>query len=357
MGRAFATILIILLALSSASAIPRRSACLKTFTNFSDVAPSKAQVLTARPGTNLGLPTETRIATYNIGLLYQDLSADGFGNWSSPLIARRMRLLGSTIKNLHSDIFVITESGSLRVLEYINRVYLNGEYDILTQPTDGIDERLDVGFLIRKDIGVRKEFRHYNDWQWLDPTVNRPASLFRQGLAMLTLRDVRTGKPLMFLAGLHMKSQRHRYGDPTSHMLRQAQTLALLEMVRDLEDQHRDSKTPVLLAGDFNFDLALDVTQWDRDLLDVLDFDQKPVPNSERSTHIMFGRFNQRFMQQLDGILMGKQGALPVLSARIVRPRAINGGSELLPRNRRERREAASDHFPLVTVLDTAHLR
>jgi hypothetical protein len=356
MGRVFLFVLAIVLAGSSGWG-NSSSQCSQIF----GIGPGRVTVtrqssLGLHPSSR-GLPAKTRLATYNLGLLHTDLQMDAYGQWMSPLVSRRMELLGRTLSAMNSDILVITEAGSARVLRYLNSHHLNNQYFVLAEPLSSADTRLDVAFLIRKTLPVHAEWKGYDGITWDDPAQMSTVSLFRQGLAGLTLSDAETQEKLMIILGIHMKSQRGRHGDPESRILRSAQAQGLLELYAQISIHDHNRGVPVVLAGDFNFDLSGSMdSDWEQQLADVFDLANGSVPQDDRMTHVFFNEKKQQILQQLDGIFMGRSSLLAVLRAETVRPRDNIGKLLPFPRNKGERNNQASDHYPVLTELDTQRL-
>src|SRR5207245_2084966 len=101
-------------------------------------------------------------------------------------------------------------------------------------------------------------------------------------------------RPLMAFLGIHLKSQRDAYMDPRSVYKRTEQAEFILKVRQEIQTKYPG--LPVVISGDFNADLhsAQEFHEfWQEGLLDAFEVAPKPVPKSERITHVYFSMSGQ----------------------------------------------------------------
>lgn len=296
------------------------------------------------------LPESWTLSTYNLALLHAPETDPrrpypSFRHHSD--LPHRVQQLGEMLGRLHTDIFVLNEIGAEWVLHAINRFYLHSMYEVIVPPY--MEGRPDVAFMVQKNLRLRTTSRLLDAISWRDPMAGgRDTSLFRGGLGIL--RIYRDGGDQLdaIVLGVHLKSMRDRSGDPRSETLRAAQRQGLQQLISSLRRQtaRMEFPVPIILAGDFNHDLAEPHPGFEN-LRNVFDLALQGKPNEDHDTHISFSNSGEEVRTQLDGILLSNNSDLAVQRAFVMRELSPTGIPLPWPSSMEERLRRASDHLPV----------
>jgi predicted Rossmann-fold nucleotide-binding protein len=272
-----------------------------------------------------------------------------------------LREEGRIILENDLDILTLAEVEDIQALEDFNTRFLEGKYR--TFLIEGNDERgIDIAFLVKKDMPLEIEQRSHKEETWVDPVLGGgPKPLFSRDLTSLVVRAPGKPQPLFVLFGTHYKSKRDRDGrDPESVIMRTAQVQRTAE-VMDRYRKEFGADVPMMIAGDFNGDVAAEAAY--KPLFDAAgladSFDAAPVPSSseERVTHTYHPRGEPAHYAQMDAVLVSQSLRGAVQSAKVYRYKNPDGTERPIPKTYEERELNPSDHFPLFVTLDFAHIR
>jgi len=309
---------------------------------------------------------ELRFGTYNVENLFQsagryvpDLSHPGKRNKVSPAQPKpkaKQRGVARAILDADLDVVSVEEVENIQALQDFNKAYLGGKYVPLL--LEGNDERgIDIGFLVKNDIPFETELRTNKDELWTDPEGDgRPEKLFSRDLPALIVRAPGRAQPLFVYLGTHYKSKRHRsHSDPLSEKLRRAQVERTVEIIARLRGEFGQD-VPIMLGGDFNGavneEATFDALKGGKaDLTDALDLAQPPLKAIDRVTHTYHPRKGPSVKSQLDAILISRTMRPLVVMARVYRYKGPDGKEKPLPKNKKQRNENPSDHFPLLVTV------
>lgn len=251
------------------------------------------------------------------------------------------------------DIAVLEEVENIAALDkLIDGPPIQGKYMALL--IEGNDPRgIDVGFLVRKDLGIKVQIESHKDMRWMDPVDRKEKQIFSRDLPALILGE--TENPKMIVLGNHAKSKRDRAGDPQSIGLRTAQYEAAAKIVRDYKSSF--PKVGIILAGDFNTDVqeGVEINPIRELLFSAFDVAKDTVPLSDRGTHVYFPPKGPREIHQMDDVRVDESLKESVLSARVGRYQTADGQVLPLPRSFKERDLQPSDHFPVVVDIQIAN--
>jgi hypothetical protein len=276
-------------------------------------------------------------------------------------VAKDPRFLDEMAKlflDANPDFAVLIEIEGEGSLKDFARTYLKDAYRPLL--IHGNDERIDIGFLIKKDLPFDLEVQSHRNVR--DPSSGREAPIFSRDLPLISVRRAgapRESKPLFALAGVHFKSQRDSVDDPRSVKVRAAQVQKALELVDEFH-QHWGNDVPVLFSGDFNSDAgkAPEFAGFrQRGFADAFDLGRTPVPTAQRITHTYHPRGAPVVQSQLDAIKVSAGAQSIVQESRILRYRDEQGKVRPVPETRQQRDQQPSDHFPIAADLDFRALR
>lgn len=319
----------------------------------------------APPATRaLSAVKKLRVGTYNVLNLFQKVGkyerqADGTMRQTSGRVDKEEASRHAQAKAILEedlDVVVLQEVENITALEDFNREHLGGAYRAFL--IEGNDERgIDVAFLIKKDLPFDVEQRSRKGETWKDPALGgREVPLFSRDLTSLVIRAPGREEPLAVLFGTHMKSKRDRPGDPESGLQRAAQAKRTAEILAETKAEFGPG-VPVLIAGDFNGDLASAPELraiFEAGFVDGFDAAPSKTSREDRVTHTYHPQGGAAQAHQMDGVVIDKAWARLVKSARAHRYKDASGKDKPVPRTYDERSRNPSDHFPVVVELDFA---
>lgn len=266
--------------------------------------------------------------------------------------------MARAIKDNHYDILVLEEVENIEALKIFNRDFLNNEYD--SYLIEGNDVRgIDVGFYVKKDLPFFIEHKTHKTETWRDPiNGNKVSTLFSRDLPLMLFKLKKTGKPLFALFGTHFKSKLDRKGDPESRVLRKAQVERASALIKSYQAKW-GKDTPVLIAGDFNGEIAREkeFTSLKKvaALSDSLDLVKPALTKDERVTHTYHPK-DGTIWSQLDAVLVNDAAAELVESGEVYRYKDSQGAPWPLPTSFMETMKNPSDHFPVRIEFNFAEL-
>lgn len=311
---------------------------------------------------------ELKIVSYNIRDLMRDPSKEF--SWD-PALKRHVKQLwpeyngkppwqrkasARVLLDMGPDIIVLQEVEDVAVLGRFNSEYLDDGYNSFL--IDGNDDRkIDIGFLVKKELPFDIEHRTHKNETWNNPLYNgavRP--LFSRDLPALIVRARGKARPLFVLFGTHFKSKRSAPGDPESNKFRKVQVERASGIINGYQREFGPD-IPILLAGDFNGNLhsepAFDSLWKIAGLIDSFDLLARPPPQRERITHIYFPPDGAPAQAgQIDAILVSPSLRGCVKAAEVYRYTDGEGNKMNLPGSYQEREGNPSDHYPVAVTLD-----
>lgn len=310
---------------------------------------------------------EFRVGAYNVLNLFEKVGnhdpapGGGLRRTSDPVSKTEEQLRGAAkaILDTRLDIVALQEVENVAALERFNRDFLGSRYR--TFLIEGNDPRgIDVGFLVKKDLPLELEPRTHKDEEWDDPVLGRRSKVFSRDLPSLVVRKTGEKDPLFVLFGTHMKSLRTRDPrDPQSRVLRRAQG----ERTARILDRYRrefGADVPILVAGDFNGDVATDpaiAAVKAGGLTDTFDLQPKTLPAPKRITHTYHPRDGPTEAKQVDAVLASEAFRGAVIGSKVYRYRDEQGRIKPIPRTYEERSRNPSDHFLVVLRLSLKRVR
>lgn len=242
------------------------------------------------------------------------------------------------------------EIGSVKVLQDYDQEFLGNQYEEFS--IEGNDPRgVDVGLLLRKDLPLDIEVHSHKN------LVNDATGdlVFSRDLPVYILREKGNEKPLLVVFGTHFKSQRSTDGDPLGFRKRSQQVVAATQLIGDYEKMFPG--TPIILTGDFNNDIRRApefAPLKTAGMVDSFDIASDTTPPQARGTHYYFPRSGPSSVNQLDAIMLNQTAAqkLIVKSAKVLAHIDPQGKAYPPPKTYGERETRASDHLPILTVID-----
>lgn len=242
------------------------------------------------------------------------------------------------------------EVGSVKVLRDYDQEFLGNQYEEFS--IEGNDPRgVDVGLLLRKDLPLDIEVHSHKNLT--DDSTG--ALVFSRDLPVFILREKGVDKPLMLVFGTHFKSQRSTDGDPLGFKKRSMQVRAASQLIADYEKLYPG--VPVILTGDFNNDVRRSPEFGplrNIGLVDSFDVAKDTTPLQSRGTHFYFPRSGPSSVNQLDAIMLNQAAVqkLKIKSAKVLSHIDPQGNLYPPPKSYGERETRASDHLPILTVID-----
>ena len=290
---------------------------------------------------------------------------------------RKTLELGAIFKDIDADIFMLCEVGGSESLNNFNHLFLDSKYS--TALVEGNSDRnIDVGFLIRKNLGFYFDLQSNKDRpinylypheraeldaHFLDRDEKPPASLkFSRDAAELRLFTREVDKPFLMILLTHLKSRLDPERiDPQGFERRQAELLTLLEIQKEM--RQKNPETPLIVAGDFNGHAGLpkpdpefETLYVKTDLRDILELSETPL--AERATYYQLRNNYKAEGRQIDFCFLSKpaQSLLKKSSPHVYRFRDEYGLKIGIPNTLEAKLNLPSDHYPLVFELENFKL-
>jgi endonuclease/exonuclease/phosphatase family metal-dependent hydrolase len=308
-----------------------------------------------------------RICEYNVENLFismdyyegedlRELSEERWANAALPQLKDRQKPLkriwgvAAAIQDITPDITMLIEVGGLESLENLNRHFLDDIYDV--HFVAGNARRgIDLGFLVRKDLGYRVETRSNRDFPVEVATwTGKKIEHFSRDVAELRLTD-ESGALRLILLLTHLKSQISTDTDIRGKDTRTAEAFALGELYQ--RRRAENPGVPVIVGGDLNADIeSLELEPLRH--TDLVDFhDVRQTPRDKRTTLVHFDYSGSPAPLVFDYLLVS-----PDLETRVVRDdsyvyryKNYYGEPDPLPETRPQRWQMPSDHYPVVLTL------
>lgn len=286
---------------------------------------------------------------------------------------RKIRGLVAVIEEAAPDIILLSEVGGQESLENFNRLFLQEKY-FCALIEGNSDRHIDVGFLIKKDIGCFFDIQSNKNRpiHFLYPheqaTLQQGLLLLKNGkpftshrfsrdVAELHLFTKDRAKPSFIALLTHLKSLRDPDGiDPGGTLRRTAECETLVEIYLEVEKKY--PQIPILVAGDFNGTAALQNTDAEfksiyekTQLRDVCDLAQLPFP--DRATYFQIDRSQRVDSRQIDYCFLSPvaQNFLDTSTVK-VHPYMDDMGTPLgVPQTLEAKFQYPSDHRPIIFKL------
>jgi hypothetical protein len=285
--------------------------------------------------------------------------------------------LAQIFKDIDADIFMLCEVGGPESLNNFNQLFLDGKYS--TALIEGNSDRnIDVGFLIRKNMGFYFDLQSNKDRpiNYLYPHQRPPTDEFSDNLeskhqssqkfsrdaAELRLFMEDVDKPFLMILLTHLKSRLDPERiDPQGFERRQAELLTLVEVQKEM--RQKSPNTPLIVAGDFNGhagrphpDPEFEALYLETDLQDVLELSE--TPKADRATYYQLRNNHKADGRQIDFCFLSKhaQTLLKKSSPHVYRFKDEYGLKMGIPTTLEAKLNLPSDHYPLVFELENFKL-
>ncbi len=275
---------------------------------------------------------------------------------ATPKAKEHLRAQGRLILEEGIDIVVMQEVEDMETLKLFNQRYLKSQYEPLL--IDGNDPRgIDVCFLVRRDLPLRVEYRSNRHEKWVDPILGPDERhVFSRDLPILILRVEGSEKPVLVMAGAHLKSKRTRdSSDPESNIKRGGETQRAAEILARLQTEFGPS-VPILFGADFNGDVNSEkefaILKSALALEDSLNLSDPPASPWGRVTHTWFPRGAPAHYSQFDALLVSPALRPALQDSYVYRYKDEKGKPKPIPRKMSERKKNPSDHFPVIAIFD-----
>lgn len=277
---------------------------------------------------------------------------------------KKLSALSEVILDVQPHILALNEVGGQESLHHFNTLFLDGAYDEFLVEGNS-DRGIDVGYLVRKDFGLRAELISHKErpLQFLYPhekqeNPNKPSHLFSRDCAELRLfQPDSLQNPFMILFLVHLKSKLDMEGiDPSGTLRREAEVKTLVKIYR--ESQKEFPGVPRAVVGDFNgvaqqkhFEPEFEEIYRNTDLRNALELcDLEP---EFLTTQVQFRRGLGRQLLQLDYIFLcsSLQSKIVKEDSYVYRYKNDLGLHSSLPTSFEEKLAMPSDHYPVIVSL------
>lgn len=290
----------------------------------------------------------------------------------------KTKSLGSLILEEDPDLILLCEVGGLESLQNFNRLFLKDQYSSALIEGNS-DRNIDVGFLIRKNIGfyfdiisnknrsINYLYPHERQSVETGYPVKKATSgshRFSRDVSELHLFQKDREKPFMIFLLTHLKSRLDHDGiDPNGFERRRAELRTLLEIYKELEDKFQ-SQVPICVAGDFNGNATPNQTDIEfqniyksTQLQDVCELAK--LPAEKRATFYQVGRSPRTEGKQLDYCFLSPslKPYLDPASVAVHRYKGPMGLPSDPPTTLEAKLMLPSDHYPLIFNLKNIPLR
>lgn len=252
--------------------------------------------------------------------------------------------VAESIKDVNPEVLMLIEVGGRDSVENFNIHFLDKAYKIFHHPSNS-DRGIDVAFLVKKESHFLVDLKSYTNFYLSN---NRKPS---RGFFKLKLKHKNKTKLSIILT--HLKSKLDlKKEDFEGRGQRKAEVEFLTKQIL----QHHKNY-PLLIAGDLNGIIYKDQTDEELkvfeklEMYDVLELIDTPI--DQRCTFVYFNKASQRFLMQLDYILIHKnfKDLVDKSSTYVYRFKSNQKIDMGLPDNRLQKSYYPSDHFPLVLNL------
>jgi endonuclease/exonuclease/phosphatase family metal-dependent hydrolase len=280
--------------------------------------------------------------------------------------------LADSLVDINPDIICLNEVGGLESITNFAKYFLDDRYTPYLIEGNS-DRGIDIGFLVRKSLGLEAELRTHKDrpLNFLYPheiesntyhATHNPEKVvkthfFSRDCAELRLRRPGASAPALVMLLVHLKSKLDPDSiDSEGRMRRKAELRALVNIYKEIRAE-ATPPIPVIVAGDFNgsarreymseefLDLAT------TDLVNVQEYANRS--GEEAATQIIFSRSGGVQALEIDFIFVS-----PELTQQL-QPELISVyryKSDLrvplpLPKTIDQRTYLPSDHYPVVATF------
>lgn len=290
----------------------------------------------------------------------------------------KAKSLARILKAENPDLVLLCEVGGLESLQNFNRLFLGDQYSPALIEGNS-DRNIDVGFLIRKNIGFYFDIisnknrpinylypheRQSTDTGYPLKKAIAGSHRFSRDVAELHCFQNNREKPFLIVLLTHLKSRLDPDGiDPNGFERRKAELQTLIEIYKELETKFQ-SKVPILVAGDFNGNAT--PVQTDPEFQDLYQStglkdvcDLANLSAEDRATYYQVGRSSKSEGKQLDYCFLSPLLAahLTPLSTHVYRYQDRLGQALNPPSTLEAKMALPSDHYPLVFSLKDLPLR
>lgn len=288
---------------------------------------------------------------------WQDLSHATIGN--KPLV--KTLWLADSLLQMDPDIICLNEVGGLESLTNFGKHFLDDLYNPYLIEGNS-DRGIDVGYLVRKELDLKIEFRSHKDRPlgFLYPHEQGDllkSHRFSRDCAELRLFRHGETRPALILLLVHLKSKLDPKGiDPYGRERRRAEFKTLIDIYRETRLE-LSPPVPVIVAGDFNgcakrAQVSDEFTEIVRtDLESVIDLIETTPETS--ATQVQIGRGGNVTSLQIDYIFISpdlKEYLIPE-KTQVYRYLSDLRVPLPLPRTLEQRSYLPSDHYPVVATF------
>jgi hypothetical protein len=286
---------------------------------------------------------------------------------------QHIREIARIILDTQPDVALLIEVGGASALEFFNRHFLGGAYEVfLASGNSG--RGIDVGYLLHKRTGLNATLKSYaarglsaykKSTLGNAEIIEAVDALFGQGEVRFS-RDVSQLEfykvndllqPALIVLLTHFKSQRPDGSvDKHGRAKRWIEFCELKLIVAELQEQYCH-QVPIVIGGDFNGSMRKSSPDTEFASIGELNwqdvFDLEKVPLIKRYTRIGRTGRNQTPATQLDYVFLNIHAAelYSQGSARVI-PHLNRHGFAVGPKvNKSQRSAMCSDHFPIVFDL------
>lgn len=290
----------------------------------------------------------------------------------------KLKSISQIIHDENPDVILFCEVGGLESLQNFNRLFLKEIFSPALIEGNS-DRHIDIGFLIRKNLGVYFDivsnknrplnFLYPFEKQSLENGYPIKKAIdgshrFSRDVAELHFFQNTREKPSLIVLLAHLKSRLDPEGiDPNGFERRSAELKTLLEIYKEL-DQRFSHQLPIIVAGDFNGNAS--ATQTDPEFIAIYqtttlkDACQLAGLSAEKSaTYYQVNRNSKTEGRQIDYAFLNEIAAsyLDNNSVKVYRYKDHLGQEFDPPQSLDIKMSYPSDHYPILFVLKNIPLK
>ncbi len=286
------------------------------------------------------------------GTHVHDLTEIKWNLMSSSLINNKSKekciMLARTIADSEADIVMVTEVGGPESLANFSKYLLNDEFEAFSLPSNS-DRGIDLGYLVRRTLPWKPVLKSHVNY-----VLPEPARRFSRDVLRMDLCEGEKTK-LVFLL-VHIKSKLDlRKNDFEGRGRRVHEVAGLIDIYQSLLPLN----VPILIGGDFNGHAGEKDTEEEfRQIYEKTDLKDiaylAGVPEEERFSYIYFNRGGNRFVQQIDYLLISDKfnHLLDPAGCLFPRYKTAEGLALPIPKRMEQKNILPSDHYPFLATLN-----
>lgn len=241
--------------------------------------------------------------------------------------------IANIIKEIDSDIYILSEIGGEESLLNFNKYFLNNQYNVFIKKSNS-KRGIDIGFLIKKNYQAKLK----------DNLKLKLDNKKRFSRNIAELRIYQDNKLYLIILGIHLKSKRSSKEDFEGMTQRSMELKGLKNHINQL---HEEKKVPIIIGGDFNCSIdEEDLSEFSKDLNEFHRIKKSTIKES-----FSFINMIKKQKIQLDYIFSTRDIEYKLDQSFNYRFKNEYGYIIDEPKNLYEKKLLPSDHYPVILKI------